>query len=157
MLSGIRSESCQNRYGLEYFLWRITPVNILTLSHSIVITPGTATQATPRSSRRSFTTISQTGDEPGVTVQCCDHSNALYVTPILPGKPVMLTEYGADTVAGLHMEPSMVFTEEYQVWKNGDFSWFYYIPSLFVGPAYERNFQGIWSSQIRGMVYRLDL
>ena len=31
------------------------------------------------------------------------------------GKPVMLTEYGADTVAGLHMEPSMVFTEEYQV------------------------------------------
>ena len=26
----------------------------------------------------------------------------------------MLTEYGADTVAGLHMEPSMVFTEEYQ-------------------------------------------
>ena len=27
----------------------------------------------------------------------------------------MLTEYGADTVAGLHMEPSMVFTEEYQV------------------------------------------
>jgi len=30
------------------------------------------------------------------------------------GKPVMLTEYGADTVAGLHMEPSMVFTEEYQ-------------------------------------------
>ena len=33
----------------------------------------------------------------------------------VPGKPVMLTEYGADTVAGLHMEPSMVFTEEYQV------------------------------------------
>ena len=31
------------------------------------------------------------------------------------GKPVMLTEYGADTVAGLHMEPAMVFTEEYQV------------------------------------------
>ena len=31
------------------------------------------------------------------------------------GKPVMVTEYGADTVAGLHMEPAMVFTEEYQV------------------------------------------
>ena len=31
------------------------------------------------------------------------------------GKPVMMTEYGADTVAGLHMEPAMVFTEEYQV------------------------------------------
>lgn len=31
------------------------------------------------------------------------------------GKPVMVTEYGADTVAGIHMEPSMVFTEEYQV------------------------------------------
>jgi len=30
------------------------------------------------------------------------------------GKPVMITEYGADTVAGLHMDPSMVFTEEYQ-------------------------------------------
>ena len=34
---------------------------------------------------------------------------------LFEGKPVMLTEYGADTVAGLHMEPSMVFTEEYQV------------------------------------------
>ena len=31
------------------------------------------------------------------------------------GKPVMVTEYGADTVVGLHMEPAMVFTEEYQV------------------------------------------
>jgi len=30
------------------------------------------------------------------------------------GKPVMVTEYGADTVAGLHMLPGMVFTEEYQ-------------------------------------------
>jgi len=30
------------------------------------------------------------------------------------GKPIMITEYGADTVAGLHMEPGMVFTEEYQ-------------------------------------------
>ena len=27
----------------------------------------------------------------------------------------MLTEYGADTVSGLHMLPGMVFTEEYQV------------------------------------------
>ena len=37
------------------------------------------------------------------------------VSYVPPGKPVMLTEYGADTVAGIHMEPSMVFTEEYQV------------------------------------------
>ncbi|CAL1536101.1 unnamed protein product [Lymnaea stagnalis] len=30
-------------------------------------------------------------------------------------KPIIVTEYGADTVAGLHREPSFVFTEEYQV------------------------------------------
>ncbi|KAH9491010.1 hypothetical protein Btru_051742 [Bulinus truncatus] len=30
-------------------------------------------------------------------------------------KPIILTEYGADTVPGLHREPSSVFTEEYQV------------------------------------------
>ena len=39
----------------------------------------------------------------------------LSAVSLVAGKPVMLTEYGADTVAGLHMEPSMVFTEEYQV------------------------------------------
>ena len=32
-----------------------------------------------------------------------------------PGKPVMFTEYGADTVAGLHDTGSVMFTEEYQV------------------------------------------
>ncbi|WP_163526988.1 beta-glucuronidase [Halobacillus ihumii] len=32
-----------------------------------------------------------------------------------PGKPVMMTEYGADTVAGLHDIDSIMFTEEYQV------------------------------------------
>lgn len=30
-------------------------------------------------------------------------------------KPIIVTEYGADTVAGIHMLPAMVFTEEYQV------------------------------------------
>lgn len=29
-------------------------------------------------------------------------------------KPLIITEYGADTVAGLHMSPEFVFTEEYQ-------------------------------------------
>ncbi|XP_070205768.1 beta-glucuronidase-like [Littorina saxatilis] len=29
-------------------------------------------------------------------------------------KPVIITEYGADTIVGLHMEPSLTFTEEYQ-------------------------------------------
>lgn len=29
-------------------------------------------------------------------------------------KPVMVSEYGADTVAGLHVEPSFVFSEDYQ-------------------------------------------
>jgi len=31
------------------------------------------------------------------------------------GKPVVNSEYGADTVAGMHRVPSFVFTEEYQV------------------------------------------
>ncbi|CAH1802117.1 unnamed protein product, partial [Owenia fusiformis] len=30
-------------------------------------------------------------------------------------KPVIITEYGADTIAGLHRVPSFIFTEEYQV------------------------------------------
>ena len=53
----------------------------------------------------------------------------------------MLTEYGADTVAGLHMEPSMVFTEEYQVSKTDNIL-ICYISSL-KGPAHEGNIQGI--------------
>ena len=32
-----------------------------------------------------------------------------------PGKPIMFTEYGADTVAGLHDTNPVMFTEEYQV------------------------------------------
>lgn len=32
-----------------------------------------------------------------------------------PGKPVMMTEYGADTVAGLHDVDPVMFTEEFQV------------------------------------------
>ena len=30
------------------------------------------------------------------------------------GRPVLVTEFGADTVAGLHGEPAVMFTEEYQ-------------------------------------------
>jgi beta-glucuronidase len=30
-------------------------------------------------------------------------------------KPVMISEYGADTVAGLHMDPPFIFSEDYQV------------------------------------------
>lgn len=29
-------------------------------------------------------------------------------------KPVMISEYGADTIPGLHMDPSFIFTEDYQ-------------------------------------------
>lgn len=29
-------------------------------------------------------------------------------------KPIMMSEYGADTIAGLHMDPPFVFTEDYQ-------------------------------------------
>ncbi|UJL46973.1 hypothetical protein KFZ58_03235 [Virgibacillus sp. NKC19-16] len=32
-----------------------------------------------------------------------------------PGKPIMMTEYGADTVAGLHDVDPVMFTEEFQV------------------------------------------
>ncbi|CAH3193309.1 unnamed protein product [Porites evermanni] len=31
------------------------------------------------------------------------------------GKPVIQAEYGADTVAGMHVEPAVMFSEEYQV------------------------------------------
>ena len=30
------------------------------------------------------------------------------------GKPVMMTEYGADAIAGFHQDPPVMFTEEYQ-------------------------------------------
>ena len=30
------------------------------------------------------------------------------------GKPVIVTEYGADTIAGLHKLPEVIFSEEYQ-------------------------------------------
>lgn len=32
-----------------------------------------------------------------------------------PNKPIMFTEYGADTVAGLHAIDDQMFTEEYQL------------------------------------------
>ena len=31
-----------------------------------------------------------------------------------PDKPLFITEYGADTIAGMHTLPSFVFTEDYQ-------------------------------------------
>ena len=31
-----------------------------------------------------------------------------------PDKPLLITEYGADTIAGMHTLPSFVFTEDYQ-------------------------------------------
>jgi beta-glucuronidase len=31
-----------------------------------------------------------------------------------PDKPVMITEYGADTISGFHTLPSFVWTEDYQ-------------------------------------------
>jgi beta-glucuronidase len=34
---------------------------------------------------------------------------------VQPGKPIMLTEYGADTIAGFHDPTPVMFTEEYQV------------------------------------------
>ncbi|WP_105994697.1 beta-glucuronidase [Staphylococcus simulans] len=36
-------------------------------------------------------------------------------TKAQPGKPIMFTEYGADTVPGLHAIDDIMFTEEYQV------------------------------------------
>lgn len=30
-------------------------------------------------------------------------------------KPVIVTEYGADTIAGMHKLPEVIFSEEYQV------------------------------------------
>ncbi|KAK7497277.1 hypothetical protein BaRGS_00011571 [Batillaria attramentaria] len=32
-----------------------------------------------------------------------------------PTKPIIITEYGAGTIPGLHMEPAVAFTEDYQV------------------------------------------
>lgn len=34
---------------------------------------------------------------------------------VMPGKPIMFTEYGADTIAGFHDTTPVMFTEEYQV------------------------------------------
>jgi beta-glucuronidase len=31
-----------------------------------------------------------------------------------PTKPILMTEYGADTIPGLHSDPPFMFTEEYQ-------------------------------------------
>jgi beta-glucuronidase len=41
-----------------------------------------------------------------------DELDSLYVRL---GKPIMITEFGADTVAGMHSDPPEMWTEEYQV------------------------------------------
>ncbi|XP_047141772.1 beta-glucuronidase [Hydra vulgaris] len=41
--------------------------------------------------------------------------NALYSWHNVTNKPVIMSEYGADAVAGIHRLPSAMFTEEYQV------------------------------------------
>ncbi|WP_248928416.1 beta-glucuronidase [Paenibacillus hamazuiensis] len=43
------------------------------------------------------------------------HKELQQWTERCPGKPIMMTEYGADTVAGLHDVDPVMFTEEYQV------------------------------------------
>jgi beta-glucuronidase len=37
------------------------------------------------------------------------------------GKPIILTEFGADTVAGLHAEPAVMWSEEYQAAMIGGY------------------------------------
>ena len=38
----------------------------------------------------------------------------LFTRRYSPAKPALITEYGADTVTGLHSDPPVMFTEEYQ-------------------------------------------
>lgn len=37
----------------------------------------------------------------------------------LQGKPVMFTEYGADTRSGVHMDRAEMFSEEFQAERSG--------------------------------------
>lgn len=41
-------------------------------------------------------------------------SEAMCWREAFPGKPVMLSEFGADAVAGIHSDPPVMFSEEYQ-------------------------------------------
>ena len=95
---------------------KTTPANTLMWSPSTDTLLGTVTQVTPRSSDTSSSLICPTGEMQEVSlVWTSELFDEMTLNSFNTGKPVMLTEYGADTVAGLHMEPSMVFTEEYQV------------------------------------------
>jgi beta-glucuronidase len=41
-------------------------------------------------------------------------TDLLNTRKLYPTKPIIVTEYGADTVSGLHNDPPFMFTEEYQ-------------------------------------------
>ncbi len=43
------------------------------------------------------------------------HAELTAWNQVMPGKPIMFTEYGADTVAGLHDTLPTMFSEEYQI------------------------------------------
>ncbi|MEH7113074.1 beta-glucuronidase [Neobacillus niacini] len=53
--------------------------------------------------------------QPGLLDEACEIlNNQLDLCHELFGKPVMVTEFGADAVAGMHMDPPELFSEEYQ-------------------------------------------
>ena len=53
--------------------------------------------------------------QPGLLDEACEKlSEQLDRCYELLGKPVMVTEFGADAVAGMHMDPPELFSEEYQ-------------------------------------------
>ncbi|WP_042454144.1 beta-glucuronidase [Neobacillus dielmonensis] len=53
--------------------------------------------------------------QPGLLDEACEILNAQLDRCFeLFGKPVMVTEFGADAVAGMHMDPPELFSEEYQ-------------------------------------------
>ncbi|MCD8904113.1 beta-glucuronidase [Staphylococcus chromogenes] len=62
---------------------------------------------------RYYGWYTQTGDLAAAQVALRQELEAW--TKRQPGKPIMFTEYGADTVAGFHAIDDQMFTEEYQV------------------------------------------
>ncbi|ELU16576.1 hypothetical protein CAPTEDRAFT_225458 [Capitella teleta] len=61
---------------------------------------------------RYYAWYSDTGHTEVIKYQLTDDLNNWYNKF---KKPVIITEYGADTISGLHTLPSFVFTEDYQV------------------------------------------
>ena len=61
--------------------------------------------------RRYFAWYSDTGHTELIFRQM---TNELRAWHRAKKRPILVTEYGADTVAGLHREPSYIFTEDYQ-------------------------------------------